>query len=51
MMSEENSKKVCGLCGQRVHVSDLKIDEKEGLALCPICIDEQESCGCSDEEE
>ncbi|MEN8258085.1 MAG: hypothetical protein ABFS09_09530 [Thermodesulfobacteriota bacterium] len=48
---KDNGQVACGLCGQLANLSELMIDEEEGMALCPGCVQELESCGCTDEKE
>ena len=39
----------CGRCGKHADSSEIELDEEEGVLLCPVCLAESISCGCSDE--
>ena len=48
-VNTNDKKAVCEMCGNRCDVSQMELDEDEGILVCSLCHAEIASCGCSDE--
>ena len=49
-MEEDDAMHTCDQCGSKVAMTELIVDEETGLLVCPLCSQELESCGCSDDD-
>lgn len=47
----EQQEMECEQCGRRLPAEQAWLDEESGLWLCPLCQAEEESCGCSGDEQ
>ena len=50
-MAEQAEKISCEGCGALFWAAEGGIEEESGMWLCPLCLAEEESCGCAGEDD